>query len=139
MTGPAAGHDPAPVVVGTDGSPKSQAALDFAAEEAALRDAPLVAVCALSDAAGVLGTARMIEADFSIAMSKVKADYPDVLVQKRLEQGAPRAALLSAASRGQLLVVGARGRGGVNEMTLGSVTFAVLHHAPCPVVVVRGG
>lgn len=135
---PVAGHYPAPVVVGTDGSPKSQAALDFAAEEAALRDAPLVAVCALSDAAGVLGTARMIEADFSTAVSKLKADHPDVLVQKRVEQGAPRAALLGVASRGQLLVVGARGRGGLNEMTLGSVTFAVLHHAPCPVTVVRG-
>jgi nucleotide-binding universal stress UspA family protein len=132
------GHHPRPVVVGTDGSVASQAALDLAVEEAALRDVPLVAVCALSDAAGVLGTARDIEADFATRMSKLQADHPEVLVNKRVEQGAPRSALLSAASRGQLLVVGARGRGGLREMMLGSVSMAVLHHALCPVTVVRG-
>ena len=136
---PVHGQYPPPVVVGTDGSPASQAALDFAVQEAALRDVPLVAVCALSDAAGVFGTARSIEADFSTAIGKVQADHPEVLVQKRVEQGAPRAALLAVASRGQLLVLGARGRGGLREMTLGSVSLAILHHAPCPVIVVHGG
>ena len=136
---PVPGHNPPPVVVGSDGSPRSDAALELAVEEAALRDAPLVAVCALSDAAGVVGTARKIEADFSTAMAKVQADHPEVLVQLRVEQGAPRSALLAAASRGQLLVVGARGRGGLREMTLGSVSLAALHHAPCPVTVVHGG
>ena len=136
---PVPGQYPPPVVVGTDGSPASQAALDFAVEEAALRDVPLVAVCALSDAAGVFGTARKMEADFITAMGKVQADHPEVLVQKRVEQGAPRSALLAAASHGQLLVVGARGRGGLREMTLGSVSLAVLHHAACPVTVVHGG
>lgn len=136
---PVPGHYPPPVVVGTDGSPVSQAALDFAVEEAALRDVPLVAVCALSDAAGVFGTARDIEADFITAMGKMQADHPEVLMQMRLEQGAPRSALLAAASHGQLLVVGARGRGGLREMMLGSVSLALLHHAPCPVTVVHGG
>lgn len=135
---PVRGHSPPPVVVGTDGSPRSLAALDLAVEEAALRDVPLVAVCALSDTAGVLGMAGSIEADFIRAMAKVQADHPEVLLQKRVEQGAPRSALLAAASRCQLLVVGARGRGGLREMTLGSVSLAVLHHAPCPVTVVHG-
>jgi len=98
-----------------------------------------VAVCALSDDAGVFGTARSIEADFITAMGKVQAEHPEVLVQKRVEQGAPRAALLATASRGQLLVLGARGRGGLREMTLGSLSLAILHHAPCPVIVVHGG
>lgn len=131
------GQHPPPVVVGSDGSVASQAALDLAVEEAELRDVPLVAVCALSDAAGVLGTARDIEADFATRMSKLQADHPGVLVHKRVEQGAPRSALLAAASRGQLLVVGARGRGGLREMLLGSVSVALLHHALCPVTVVR--
>jgi nucleotide-binding universal stress UspA family protein len=135
---PVPGHHPLPVVVGTDGSHASQAALEFAIEEAALRRVPLVAVCALSDAAGVFGTARTIEADFITAMGKVEADHPEVLVQKRLEQGAPRSALLAAASQGQLLVVGARGRRGLREMALGSVSLALLHHATCPVTVVHG-
>jgi nucleotide-binding universal stress UspA family protein len=36
-----------------------------------------------------------------------------------------------------LLVVGSRGRAGIKGMQLGSVSHAVLHHAPCPVAVVR--
>ncbi len=132
------GHYPPPVVVGCDGSPASQAALDCAVEEAELRGAPLMAVCALSDAAGVLGTARSIEADFAARMDKVQAGHPELLLHRRVEQGDPRSALLAAASRGQLLVVGARGRGGLLEMTLGSVSLAILHHATCPVTVVPG-
>jgi len=135
---PVPGHHPRPVVVGTDGSPGSQAALEFAVDEAALRDVPLVAVCALSDAAGVFGTARAIEVDFSTRIAKVQADHPDMLITKRVEEGAPRSALLAAAARGQLLVVGARGRGGLRDMRLGSVSLAVIHHAPCPVTVVHG-
>jgi nucleotide-binding universal stress UspA family protein len=136
---PVPGQYPLPVVVGIDGSVGSRAALEFAVEEAALRDAPLVAVCALSDAPGVFGTARSIEADFMTAMGKVEADHPEVLVEKRVEQGAPRSALLATASNGQLLVVGARGRRGLSEMMLGSVSLALLHHAACPVTVVHGG
>ena len=37
----------------------------------------------------------------------------------------------------QLLVVGARGRDGLVQMSLGSVAQAVLQYAPCPVGVVR--
>jgi hypothetical protein len=96
---PVLGHDPRPVVVGTDGSPGARAALAFAVGAAALRAAPLVAVCALSDAAGILGTARTIEADFITATGKAHADHPEVLVQKRVDQGAPRSALLAAASQ----------------------------------------
>ena len=37
----------------------------------------------------------------------------------------------------QLLVVGARGRGRLHGMMLGSVSLAVLHHAPCPVGIIH--
>jgi nucleotide-binding universal stress UspA family protein len=133
------GQDQAPVVVGADGSPEATAALEFAIAEAALRDVPLIAVCALCDSAAVFGIARNVEAAFGAAVDKAAADHPGVLVQRRVDPGAPRSALLTAASRGQLLVVGARGRGGLQEMLLGSVSLVLLDHAACPVTIVRRG
>ena len=135
---PAPWRNPAaPVVVGADGSAASLGALRFAMREAELRGVPLVAVCALSDSAGVLGVARRIDADFCAAVDRVLSARPDIFVQRQVEPGPPREALLAAASGGQLLVMGARGRGGLPEMTLGSVSLAALHHATCPVTIVR--
>jgi nucleotide-binding universal stress UspA family protein len=134
---PVPGLERGPVIVGADGSGAAQSAVEFAFEEAARRKAPLTVVCALADAPGVLGGARRVEADVEEVLAKYEPDYPDVRVTRLVQQGAPRAALLEAAARAQLLVVGARGRGGLPEMTLGSVSLAVLHHAPCPVTVIR--
>jgi nucleotide-binding universal stress UspA family protein len=130
---PVPGYAPRPVVVGADGSHACQAAVAFAFAEAALRDVPLLAVCALADAPGILGGGYLLEADFEQALAKCEADHPEVVVRRQVVQGGPRSALLDAASGAQLLVVGARGRGGLRGMMLGSVSLAVLHHAPCPV------
>ena len=46
-------------------------------------------------------------------------------------------ALLNAAAGAQMLVVGARGLGGLDGMSLGSVAATLLHHSPCPVGVVH--
>lgn len=135
---PAAGYVPGPVVAGVDGSAASQAAARFAFEEAALREVPLLAVCALADAPGSFGGTRRMEEDFGQAMTRWEKEYPEVTVLRQVTGGGqPRAALLAAASNAQMLVVGSRGRGGVKGMMLGSVTQALLHHAPCPVGVAR--
>jgi nucleotide-binding universal stress UspA family protein len=134
---PVPGYVPRPVVVGADGSGASQRAVAFAFAEAALRDVPLLAVCALADTPSILGSARLLEADFEEALVKCEGDHSEVVVRREVAQGAPRGALLDAASEAQLLVVGARGRGGLRGMTLGSVSLALLHHAPCPVAVVH--
>ncbi|NEC82645.1 universal stress protein, partial [Streptomyces sp. SID7958] len=61
-----------------------------------------------------------------------------VAVDLRLERGRVRHTLLAATRGAQLVVAGARGHGGFAGMLLGSVSQALLHHADCPVTVVRG-
>lgn len=128
---------PGPVLAGVDGSTASQAALGFAFEEAVLRDVPLVALCALADAPGVLGGAHALEEQFSQVMTAAEKAHPDVTVIREVTAGAARSALLTAATGAQMLIVGSRGRGGFEGMTLGSVAQAMLHHAPCPVGIVH--
>jgi len=132
-----ANQPPGPVVVGTDGAPAGRAAVAFAFEEAALRDVPLVAVCALTDTAGRLGESRQIREDFEDLMTDEAKAHPEVSVWHRVVAGTPRSALLVAATDAQLLVVGARGRGDLDEMSLGSIAHAVLEYAVSPVAVVR--
>ena len=130
-------QSPGPVVVGADGSAASQSAVTFALEEATLRDAPIVALCALADSPGRLGGARQMEEDFSRQMTLQEKEHPEVTVLRQVAVGPPRSALLTAGAEAQMLVVGSRGLGGLEGMSLGSVVQAVLHHSPCPVAVVH--
>jgi nucleotide-binding universal stress UspA family protein len=64
---------------------------------------------------------------------------PEVRVTCHAVHKAPVPALMAAAEGANLLVVGARGRGGFTGLLLGSVGNQLVHHAPCPVTVVRTG
>ena len=130
-------QSPGPVVAGIDGSRESQDALTFAFEEAALRDVPLVAVCALMDAPGRIGGAGRMEDDFGRLMTSREKEHPEVTVLRQVTFRTPRSALLEAAAEAQMLIVGARGLGGLSGMSLGSVAGALVHHSPCPVAVVH--
>jgi nucleotide-binding universal stress UspA family protein len=134
---PAAEYIPGPVVVGADGSDGSLAAITFAAEEAMLRGVPLLAVCALADSPGSLGGASQIQEAVDQDIALREKEYPELTILRQVTFGQPRTALLDATSGAQLLIVGSRGRGGLKDMLLGSVSQAMLHHARCPVGVVH--
>ena len=134
---PAAGFVPGPIVVGANGSPPSRDALDFAFEEATLREAPVLAVCALADAPGILGGSAERQEQFEAAIGRWEKNHPELAVMRRVSHGGARDALLTAAHDAQMLVVGSRGRGGVRGMTLGSVCLVALYYAPCPIGVVH--
>ena len=135
-----------PVVVGVDGSPTSEAAVAFAFEAASLRGVPLVAVHAWRDMVVDPTMAPLLDWDalesderevLAERMAGWTEKYPDVPVRRLVVRQRAARALVEESGRAQLIVVGSRGRGGVQGMLLGSVSQALLHHAHCPVAVVR--
>ncbi|MDX3189732.1 universal stress protein [Streptomyces sp. MN03-5084-2B] len=146
-------HDPppgsGPVVVGSDGSPDSEAAIAFACEEAKLRGTALVAVHTWSDilADGMLRPHPLQEDPAEIAAAERgklaeqvagwQRKYPDLAIELEVVRGRPVRTLLERGEDAQLIVVGSRGRGGFTGMLLGSTSQALIAHSPCPVAVVR--
>ena len=136
------------VVVGVDGSRVGEPALAEAYEAASLRGAPLVAVHVWSDVATddqfAAGAADWdsIRSEQELVLAERlagwQAKYPDVAVRRVVARDRPVRYLVEHAAEAQLLVVGSRGRGGMTGMLIGSTSRALLHCAPCPVLVVRG-
>lgn len=138
-----------PVVVGVDGTPNSEQAVAFAFAEAAVRDGHLVAVHTWADPAVDTVLLRHPEApDFAPAQQRAyellaerlagwQEKYPDVQVTREVVRDHPSRALLRYADGAALVVVGTRGRGGFRGLVLGSTGQHLLHHAPCPVAIVR--
>ena len=136
------------IVVGVDGSESSHEALTWAVAEAKLHGQPLEALMAWGylDQHHVPAEARYFEPDYDEADARAALDryVTDVLgpeasgeVELRPTCDLPARALLDAGKDAELLVVGARGRGGFAGLLLGSVSQKVLHQATCPVAVVR--
>ncbi len=148
--GHAAAWREGPVVVGVDGSAVSEAAVAFAFDAACRRGKRLWAVHAwtkpdplVDEAYAVLAEPETRSTEARLALSESLAGwqdkYPDVTVNHVVSSSHPVEALLAEAheSDAALLVVGSRGRGGFTGLLLGSVSRGVVHHAPCPVAVVR--
>ncbi|MEU5994939.1 universal stress protein [Spirillospora sp. NPDC047418] len=135
------------VVVGVDGSDGADAALAFGFEEAALRGWRLRAVygCWEPGAApdgdlSLFGDEdrlrRVCGAVLERAVAPWYTKYPHVQATTSLVLKSPREALFEAAEDATLMVVGARGTGGVEPLTLGATSDALLKHVPCTVAVV---
>ena len=135
------------ILVGMDGSAADDAPLGFAFHEAALHGADLRALHAwyrpnLSDADLVLRDDTQPE-DTAHAQTLTEAalnwsrKYPTVTMYRELTTHRAADAIVAAASSAQLVVLGARGHAQLPGRRLGSVSHAVLHHAACPVAVVR--
>ncbi|MEV7012538.1 universal stress protein [Streptosporangium sp. NPDC051022] len=135
------------IVVGFDGSPASEAALEYAFQEAARRGARLRALHTWQlpfIAASATAYTPLVE-DISEGERRLAAEtlapwqdkYPQVELQETVLYGHPVLALGEASATADLVVVGSRGLGGLGSAVLGSVSHGVLHHADCPVAVVR--
>ncbi|AYN42779.1 universal stress protein [Streptomyces dangxiongensis] len=137
-----------PLVVGVDGSASSLTAVDWAVAEAARRGLPLRLVYASlweryegavpSDDPGRPSEQMMAENLVASAAERARRRDPDVKTVTDILPEEPVDALLRAGDDAFALVTGARGRGGIKGMLLGSVGLTVAARAHCPVIVVRG-
>jgi len=144
---------PLPVVVGVDESDGSARALAEAFDIAAAMHAPLTVVhmWEIGQAVGMgdLGGAgnmdwqllEMLESQQRRQMDELVAPfagkYPNAHVTKVFRDISPAKGLADLSRTAQLVVVGSHGRGRLAESILGSVSQNVIHHAECPVLVVR--
>ncbi|CAM04810.1 nucleotide-binding universal stress UspA family protein [Saccharopolyspora erythraea NRRL 2338] len=67
----------------------------------------------------------------------VKAAYPDVDIRPRLVRGQIIDEFVGLTEQADLLVLGNKGHGAFTGMMVGSVALKLVHHAKCPVLVVR--
>ena len=144
------------IVVGVYGSAASLEALRWAAREARLRGARLVAVHAWTfvlpapigdpgmmpmpavDLPGQLEAEQeAASADFAAAVTAALGSEPGIEIEKRLVEGDAGDALAAESADADLVVVGSHGRSGIKAAVVGSVSRHVVERAACPVVVVK--
>jgi nucleotide-binding universal stress UspA family protein len=138
------------IVVGVDGSDPSADALDWAVAEAARRHVDLSVVISYHhhQLESPIGPPGAVDHD---SVRKASQALAEDMVEHALEAADQRPpsvevtavaagaghALVADAADADLLVVGSRARSNLRGVLLGSVSRHCVHHAPCPVVVVR--
>lgn len=136
-------HRAARVVVGVDGSPSSDAALRWAENYARMSGATMDIVSAwqfptyYGEMVPIEGWHPEDDAWTHATKAATTLALPADRARLRVEYGAAGEVLTGVSEGADLLVVGSRGHGGFIGMLLGSVSAHCVHHARCPVVVVR--
>ncbi|MFL5950369.1 MAG: universal stress protein [Gaiellaceae bacterium] len=140
-----------PVLLATDGSPTAEKATETAIELARLLDTELVVATVwnipypavgLAPAPVTADVARLGEEEARRTAADAAARAMEAGLESRMLvlRGMPVEELCLAAERynPRFLVIGSHGRGAMKRAFFGSVSTGVLHHAKCPVLVVRG-
>ena len=137
------------IIVGVDGSPSANAAVRWAARDAATRNVALtIAHSAAPPLATWLGTPvptgfvewqqelghQILDDAVRIAKESTRASLQ---IASTLLSTAIVPALVEMSKGAQMVVVGCRGQGALARILLGSVSTGLIHHAHCPVAVVH--
>jgi nucleotide-binding universal stress UspA family protein len=127
------------IVVGVRDPAQSEAALGFGFEEAALRQARLLAVHAWSSPVPGHTEAPAEEASrLDSAVTAWREKFPEVEARWEVVRAHPGRVLAGSSARADLVVLGRHAPGGSRGPGVGSVTHAVLGHAHGPVASVPG-
>ena len=137
------------IVVGTDGSPGAEAAVERAAEVARGTGALVHLVTAYPDIPSyrerIGSSAKREPIDLQQVADSVLARAAGTLsgieVETHSREGDPAQVIADVAGEqdADLIVVGDRGLTGLERFLLGSVSSKLSHHAPCSVMIVRAG
>ncbi|MGE0782538.1 universal stress protein [Mycolicibacterium sp.] len=137
------------IVVGVDGSPASHRAAEWAAGAAALRGRPLAILFSATlpitawpvapVPAGFMEWQQQEGREILADAARIAAEVTGgaVPVHTEFSVATPTAALIEASRSAELVVVGSRGHGALARTVLGSVSTGLVHHARCPVAIVR--
>ncbi|MGQ4486053.1 universal stress protein [Streptomyces sp. SAS_281] len=133
-----------PVTVGLNGTRASDAAADWGAQEAALRQRPLRLVSAWEwqpySHTPLTGTetpeqwSRRLPRE---SAARLAQKYPQLVIEADQLTGPPPEMLCRAAADAELLALGSAGLGALKGFFLGSVAMSAVAHAHQPVVLVR--
>jgi nucleotide-binding universal stress UspA family protein len=134
------------IVVGVAGSVPSRVALGWAIRQAKLTGAVVDAVIVwefpetfgypMPDTPGV-DFEKIAAEVLTDTIAEVCGMAGPVTIRSKVIEGNAAQVLLKESAGADLLVVGSRGHGGFVEALLGSVGQHIVHHATCPVVVIR--
>ena len=138
------------IVVGVDGSPNSERALDWAMRQAAAVQAPLTVLTVHEVAKSYWGGIPVTGSADAPLLEKLQQAAEEMThkASSQLGQAQPASVnvralsgfvvreLVDASQDADLVVVGSRGGGGFGRLLLGSVSNEVVQHSACPVVVV---
>jgi len=137
------------ITVGIDGSEHSVKALEWAIKEAAIQHSPVTVLAVhLVPKSGWTGNPITLPADIAdvekarqaaeelvVKVTSQLGDAQPASVKVSAVNGFPAQELIEASRDADLVVIGSRG--GFARLMMGSVSSQVVHHAHCPVVVVR--
>ncbi|MCV7077568.1 universal stress protein [Mycobacterium szulgai] len=139
------------VVVGVDGSPASNAAVCWAARDAAMRNVQLTVVHVVSTDVATWPPMpypetwavwqedegrKVVAAAIKIAEEAVAADQK-LAIESEIVFSAPAPAMVELSGEADLMVVGGSGRGALARAVIGSVSSTLVRRASCPVAIIR--
>ena len=141
------------IIVGIDGSNHSIRALEWAANQAAVQNAPLTVLTVhlvlqsgwtgnpvtFPEDSEELEKERQAAEEMTLKVTSQLGEARPASVTVRAVNGFPSQELIKASNDSDLVVVSSRGGGGFARLMLGSTSQQVVNHSAAPVVVIPSG